>query len=693
MPKSADRAIVRVIIATGIASVVAQLLLIREFLSLFQGNEFVIALILFNWLILGGCGSILARRTAGGGGSRPLLAALSLLLVLLSVGQIPAIRLLRDLLFIPGASVGFYATFFFILAGMLPFCLLVGFLLPYSLFVLRQESPSQPGTVVYLADNFGDVCGGALFSFLLVYLVTPLQGQVLAGLPLLLCTVLLFAGKERRRWLLGVLALLPILLGSLFLEQYSLRKPAGELVHYQESRYGRIELYRDREQFTLFRDGVPVFSNQNRGRAEEAVHYPLAQLEKVGRVLLIGPESGMLEKVAKYDPAAVDCLELDPAVTAVALSYGLIAKIPGLNLINQDARAWLATTDHRYDAIIMTIPEPVTFQINRFYTAEFFAAVHDHLAPGGIFSFTLAGYDNFLGDSQRRKVSTVYNTAKRYFPEIMLLPGDAISVLCRDQPLGADIPRRLVARGISTRYISHYFTGDLTPERIAYLQGELEPTAPLNTDLKPRLMQLMFSQWFAKFQTTPFWFYGVTALLLLFYLARSRREEFALFSTGFTVMGSEILVVFAFQVYYGYVYSQIGLIVTVFLAGLLPGAWWAERSTLQPARIMAGIDGGLMVLLGLFLGGLLAGGVMPLALLLGFGFLVSLGCGAQFVAALKIGGGSNSAVTLVFAADLIGGAFGVLLTSVVLIPQVGIVMTTLALVMLKMVSLWLVCRP
>jgi len=41
-----------VVIATGISSVVTQLLIIREFLAQFQGNEFVIALILFNWLIL-----------------------------------------------------------------------------------------------------------------------------------------------------------------------------------------------------------------------------------------------------------------------------------------------------------------------------------------------------------------------------------------------------------------------------------------------------------------------------------------------------------------------------------------------------------------------------------------------------------------------------------------------------------------
>ncbi|UCD79394.1 MAG: hypothetical protein JSW26_29040, partial [Desulfobacterales bacterium] len=61
MKKNTDRAIIRVVIATGISSVVTQLLTIREFLTQFQGNEMIIALILFNWLVLGGLGTRLAR--------------------------------------------------------------------------------------------------------------------------------------------------------------------------------------------------------------------------------------------------------------------------------------------------------------------------------------------------------------------------------------------------------------------------------------------------------------------------------------------------------------------------------------------------------------------------------------------------------------------------------------------------------
>jgi spermidine synthase len=679
------------IVATGVSAVVAQLLLIREFLALFRGNEFVIALILFNWLFLGGCGTLLARMTSGRGGSRPLLAWLSLALISLSVLQIPLIRFLREALFIHGASVGFYPTFAFILATMLPYCLLVGFLLPYALFVLRREAPGYPGTMAYMADILGDVGGGALFTFVLVYLVTPLQAQVLAGLPLLLGTVLLFAGRARWGWLCRSLLVLPLFGAALYWEHPSLARPEGELVHYQESRYGRIEVYRDRGQYTLFRDGLPAFSDQNRSRAEEVIHYPLAQLERVGRVLLIGPESGMLEEVARYGPSEVDWVELDPALSETELRYGLITKIGNLRQIHQDGRAWLAASDRRYDAIIMNLPEPDTFQVNRFFTAEFFAVVRRHLAPGGVFSLGMEGYDNLLGAAQRHKLSSVYNTAGQYFAHRLLLPGGSVYLLCRDQPLKVDIPARLAARGITTTYIGNYFAGDLTPERLNYLKGELEQDAPLNTDLKPQLMRLMFEQWFARFQTSPLWFYAGLGVGLAVYLSQLRRVEFALFSTGFTVMASESLVIFAFQIYYGYIYSQIGLIVTVFLAGLLPGAWWGGRLTGPPLRFMAWADLGLLALLGIFLLLLsVVKGVLPVAVLLGFGFAMSLLCGGQLAAALRNGGGENSAVTRVFSADLLGAAAGILLTSVVLIPLTGIVTAILALMALKLCSLLLV---
>ena len=146
MKRKNERAIIRVVVATGISSVVTQLLIIREFLAQFQSNEFVIALILFNWLIMGGVGTLLARWATKRFWHATVnrLGWLSLILACLPAVQILVIRQLRDLFFIHGSSVGFYSTFAYIFFTIAPYCLLLGFVLPYSLFVIRVENPDYP---------------------------------------------------------------------------------------------------------------------------------------------------------------------------------------------------------------------------------------------------------------------------------------------------------------------------------------------------------------------------------------------------------------------------------------------------------------------------------------------------------------------------------------------------------------------
>ncbi|MEZ4568251.1 MAG: hypothetical protein R2860_15265 [Desulfobacterales bacterium] len=46
--------------------------------------------------------------------------------------------------------------------------LISGFVLPYSLVVIRTHIPQYSGTRIYIL-TLGDVCGGALFSFVLIY--------------------------------------------------------------------------------------------------------------------------------------------------------------------------------------------------------------------------------------------------------------------------------------------------------------------------------------------------------------------------------------------------------------------------------------------------------------------------------------------------------------------------------------------
>ncbi len=385
------------------------------------------------------------------------------------------------------------------------------------------------------------------------------------------------------------MALVVVLLaGGIFLEKASLTPAAGKLAYYRETRYGRIAVHQDREQFTLFEDGIPVFSSQNLSIAEETVHYALSQFDRIDRVLLISAEGGVMTELQKYPLKSVDYVELDPEVSAVQFRFGLIKAISGLNVIHQDGRAYLAQTNKIYDAIIVNLPEPGTFQINRFYTDRFFKLAQERLSSEGVLSFSMQGFDNYLAEPQRQKLSSLYNTIKNISNNLAAAGTKGIFPV--QQPCAEHRhPGRSAHNGIATTYISGFYYGNLTRERIDRLNADLDPTTPLNVDTAPYLMRLMFSQWFAKFQTSPIGFFLVISVLCAIYLFRITREEFVLFSTGCMTMGFEILVIFAFQIYFGYIYLQIGIIITVFLAGLLPGAWLGNR--LQAAgQITPGID-------------------------------------------------------------------------------------------------------
>jgi spermidine synthase len=681
-----------VVIATGISSVVTQLLTIREFLTQFQGNEMVIALILFNWLILGGIGTLLAHvithRLWTATATR--LCWLSVCLSGFATLQILAIRQLRDVFFIHGSSVGFYPTWLYTLFTVTPYCLLLGFVLPYSLFVLRNEAFKYPGARIYITDNIGDVCGGAFFSFALVYLVTPLQAIFLAHIPLLISTYLLFpAARRHRPMVVSALALVAaVLVSGMVVEKPSLAPPEGDLVYYRETRYGRIAVHRDQEQYTLFQDGVPVFSNQNISIAEETIHYPLAQLENIRHVLLVSAQGGVMQELQKYALQSVDYVELDPEVSDVQFKFKLIKKIDALNVIHKDGRAYLAASEKRYDAIIVNLPEPDTFQINRFYTDRFFELARARLTQEGVLSFSMQGFENYLAEPQRQKLSSLYNTVSAYFNHVLLLPGQKVFFVCRNRPMTSDIPAALIQKAIPTRYISGFYYGNLTPERIRRLNQRLDASAPTNMDHSPYLIRVMFSQWFAKYQTSPLGFIIVMIVLTLIYLFRISREEFVLFSTGCMTMGSEILVIFAFQIFFGYIYLQIGIIITVFLAGLLPGAWFGNRLRHRGKKVLAFTDGLLIVLLAVLILALVKGGDrLPVLFFLAFGFIISLACGFQFPVALHLRGTGEGAATRAFSADLIGAACGTLFTSVVLIPYFGIIWATMGLIVLKSISL------
>jgi spermidine synthase len=173
--------------------------------------------------------------------------------------------------------------------------------------------------------------------------------------------------------------------------------------------------------------------------------------------------------------------------------------------------------------------------------------------------------------------------------------------------------------------------------------------------------------------------------------------SYAMLTSGMLGLTYELLIIFLYQSFYGYVYHHIALLITSFMLGLTLGGWIMMRNNSHAKINFLRLEAGLIIF---------SLAVIPLFIYLEkaklnlcfiffvisavSGFLV----GAEFPLANKLYQGKNLTQTagILYALDLVGSWVGALVTSVVLIPVIGIIQTCLLLAVIKLSSLLLISR-
>jgi spermidine synthase len=390
----------------GFTSMIGQVVLMRELIATFYGNELVFGLILAAWLLWVAAGSAgLARLAEGrrlGPGAFATGLALAAPFLPAQIALTRAIRILLDIT--PGALVSFGAMAWSIFLILAPLCLLLGWQFTLGSRLLAERG----GTVgrAYVYEGWGAAIGGALFSFLLVRFLNPFQialglGAVnLAVGCWLLCQVRRQfkqaglprpASEERSRacpersrreesrfwqatilsdeerdpspsaqgdnkigapgrqvgvFAAGLAALLLALLAwplGYRLHRATLAWQWEDALLVRDTIYGRLTVVGRDGQRVFFENGLLMFETQSTF-PEEVAHFPLLEHPAPRSVLLIGGGAGGdLREILKHPVSEVHYVELDPAVIEAARRY----LPPEDRAVLDDPRVTLAHTDGR----------------------------------------------------------------------------------------------------------------------------------------------------------------------------------------------------------------------------------------------------------------------------------------------------------------------------------------------------------
>jgi len=720
----------------GFSSMIGQIVLMRELMVVFYGNELALGLALGAWLLWGSVGSWALGKTADSVKNRTRLISLIQIalpfILSISIFAARSVKLIFKLT--PGQIMGLPYMIGSVFLVLSLYCLTLGYL-----FVLVARSVASSTDRLssgvgktYLFEGLGASIGGLLAGLILIRMLNPFEIVAVVGTVCFL-TALILQVPHRDP--------IPIGLSTLFLALLICSIPPGipeklnefsstiqwrgmKVEENRNSVYGNIVVTSYDSQYNFFENGIWVFTSGDRLSAEESVHYVMLEHPHPKNVLLIGGGlNGSGNEVLKHGIGKLIYIELDPTLVRIARRYLRdelkFLSDPRVKLIHTDARFFIKRTKERFDVIIINLPDPHTAMLNRFYSLEFFKEANRILNPGGIISLSLTSSENYLSFEQRELLRSIQRTMFKVFPDVVVLPG-GVNFIIGQKPDGRNLTlnpsvliSRLKERKIQTLFVSEYYIPyRLTPDRVDYLRKVLEKPGKvrLNRDYQPIGYFYDMTLWSSQFRQRTEggrlagWITGVrtwhlAALILIvsavgFLLARRLNREgisgiaLSIGTTGFSEISFQVVVMLAFQVLYGYVYYKLSIILTSFMIGLVFGSWavsgWMDRfrdkiRTYIWVQVSICLYPLMLALVIAFLARFGGGKPAFLSVQTAFSLLPIIAGfigGFQFPLANDIVLAGlprvGKVVGLLYGLDLFGSCLGAFLTSAFLIPLLGI---------------------
>ena len=693
-------AVRRAIAAAGAASLLVQVVLLREILASSQGNELVLGIVLAMWLLLTGLASALGGRMAKRRESaRRWLGRLLNVAPLLLLGSLWMTRWAgpTGLGQTPAISALLAASLF----ALAPACVLGGLCFAWALAAV--DDPGR-AAILYGAETMGSAAAGLTFHFLLADRVSSAWIVFFAGA---ICVSASLPLAWNRRSVAIAAAVAAIALSALVCPRLSLvlasaRFPGEQVVALRPSRYGLLAVVARGEQRAFFHDGTLLFTSEDEIAAEESIHLPLLLHPSPRRILLVGGGlGGGLAQALGHAPERLDYVEMDPGVFPLAREFAdektkAVLADPRVHILAVDGRRLLHEADSRYDVILIDLPIPQNALLARFLSRECFEDARRALFPGGILALATPGSDAYLDAGARQRHASLVATLRAVFPAVGVAPGGQTILWATEKGVDARpsvLVRRLDERGLHLVQVGQTWLLD----RLLALHADdywraLATALPIeNRDFRPVVYLFGLVETLQRFSPTlartalalvraPWapWFLaalvlGVAALGVL--VRRGRPSPgFAVAAAGGAGMALQLVLLLAFQALRGHLYHALGVLIASFMAGMAVGALLAGRFLNRP-RVLARACVGAAAIAMLVPFAIELARALPFAgtgIIVVVMVMVGASTGAVYPVAVHVAARPNAAARL-YAWDLAGAAGAAALTALLAIPLLGLV--------------------
>ncbi|MFZ5952135.1 MAG: hypothetical protein ACOYXC_15630 [Candidatus Rifleibacteriota bacterium] len=580
----------------GFSANLAQVSLFRFFIGQFYGTEMHLGIFLAVWL---------AGISLGGfAGGKFVPGLKNLVFSLLGATTIAAIVIYRGFEFLPDPKGGFLPFFpvtAFIFAAVFPVSFTIGMLLP----AILNKSAKSLG-LYYSYEAIGSFIGGIFFSFLLGGTASPIL--CLAAIPIAMLSMLLLLSPCRiKAFIILLIAPAVSLHGPALVEKIEMRywkvsNPSQTLLKTVETPYQKLQLCSYFEQKSLFSNGMFSVSWPFITSSEQTVHSFMTALTEFNRILVIGaPPTDILNEFLKYSQVRLSVIELDRQV--IELYEYSDEQMSRIELIIDDPRRFLNSTDEKFDGIMIFPVSPVTLAGNRLFTIEAMRSMKRCLNQSGVLSLQVSGTENYLGSIKEQIILSTWQALGEVFSSRGAIPGSTITFFaCQTAGvIPADTKiymNRFKERRIQTAtFLPISFFNLLQPFRVKELDQWLNRPikARLNTDVHPESFAQQLELWNVYSGVSNemlLWLQkisldrliamilAVSAVFLpLLRLLPASASLKATIATGVAASGAtgllcEIILIMLYQNSHGAAYQMTAFFFGIYMLGLAGGAWF-----------------------------------------------------------------------------------------------------------------------